>query len=167
MMDMLIFIAFAVVMLLLIAFFYFRDKSVFQKLLAYERAIDDLHSRLYNVEHRKIATTSNHPDLSASLSQIESRLDDKLNELGEPLLRTIRAIKTMEDRLERLEIKVDEKIAQLQSNTRSTPTTQANSYDDRIISLYKEGNSINDIAKMTRVGIGEVELILKLANLKK
>jgi cell division protein ZapA (FtsZ GTPase activity inhibitor) len=162
MMDMLIFIAFAIVMLLLIAFFYFRDRSVFQKLLAYERAIDDLHSRLYELEYRKIPKDSN-----LDLKSIESRLDDKLNELGEPLLRTIRAIKTMEDRLERLEIKVDEKIAQLQSSTRSTPTTQANSYDDRIISLYKEGKSINDIAKMTRVGIGEVELILKLANLKK
>ena len=167
MMDMLIFIAFAIVMLLLIAFFYFRDKSVFQKFIAYENAIDDLHGRLYEVEHQKASTSSATPDLSLALSKIEERLDDKLNELGEPLLRTIRAIKTMEERLEKLEAKVDEKLAQLQSNARSIPTTQASTYDDRIISLYKEGKSIDEIAKMTRVGIGEVELILKLVNLKK
>jgi uncharacterized protein Yka (UPF0111/DUF47 family) len=167
MMDMIVFIAFALVMLLLIAFFYFRDKSVFSKLEAYENAIDDLHNRLYTLEHKKVETNTDTTQFANSLTKIEERLEDKLNELGEPLLRTIRAIKTMEDRIEKLESKVDERLAQLESKSRMTPITQANTYEDRIISLFKEGKNIEEIAKLTRQGVGEVELILRLANLKK
>lgn len=165
-MDLIVFIAFALVMLLLIAFFYFRDKSVFQKLSAYERAIDDLNSRLYELEVR--SSKSEGDNVTKALSEVEERLDAKLNELGDPLLRTIRAIKTMETNFATLEERVGERIAKIEESTKLTSMTSngISANERRIIELYKEGKSIEKIAKQERVSQGEIELILRIANLR-
>ncbi len=165
-MDLIVFIAFALVMLLLIAFFYFRDKSVYQKLAAYEYAIDDLNTRLYALETRTFDDKSG--DFIKSLSEVEERLDAKLNELGDPLLRTIRAIKTMETSFMKLEQRVDERISKIEESTKLTTMTNSsiNVNEQRIIELFKEGKSIEKIAKKERVSQGEVELILRIANLR-
>ncbi len=162
-----IFIAFGIVLLMLIAFFYFRDQSITQKLSLYESAIDDLHKRLYRIENQNLTPTLKSAEFNNSLKEIEERLNHKLNELGDPLLRAIRALKTLEDRMQKLELRVDEKIDELKQTTKSQHTIDPNRYEERIITLYKEGKSIEEIAKLTRVGIGEIELMLKLANLKK
>jgi len=168
-MDMIIFIAFALVMLLLIAFFYFRDKSMFQKLGAYERAIDDLNTRLYELEIRQDATPEGkNGDFSKEITVIEESLDNKLNELGEPLLRTIRAIKTMEKNMEIFEQRINERISKIEESTKLTTMTSnsMNVNEQRIIELFKEGKSIENIAKKERVSQGEIELILRIANLR-
>ncbi len=165
--DMVVFIAFALVMLLLIAFFYFRDKSVYQKLTAYEYAIDDLNTRLYELESAGMVDEKRE-DFTKALSEVEERLDAKLNELGDPLLRTIRAIKTMESNFTKLEKRVDERIAKIEESTKLTTMTNhsINANEQRIIEMYQAGRSIEEIAKKERVSQGEVELILRIANLR-
>jgi len=166
--DMIVFIAFALVMLLLIAFFYFRDKSVFKKLDAYERAIDDLNTRLYELEVQSDEAPNSPVEFSKDLGEIEERLDAKLNELGDPLLRTIRAIKAMETNMQTLEQRINERIAKIEESTKLTTmtTNSANVNEQRIIELFKEGKSIEKIAKKERVSQGEIELILRIANLR-
>jgi len=165
-MDLIVFIAFALVMLLLIAFFYFRDKSMFQKLAAYENAIDDLNTRLYVLETGR--KDDKGEDFAQALSEVEERLDAKLNELGDPLLRTIRAIKTMETNFATLEQRVGERISKIEESTKLTTMTNSsiNVNEQRIIDLFKEGKSIEKIAKKERVSQGEIELILRIANLR-
>ena len=164
--DMVVFIAFALVMLLLIAFFYFRDKSVFRKLAAYERAIEDLNSRLYELE--KGGREEKEVDFTKALEAVEERLDEKLSELGDPLLRTIRAIKTMEKNFAALEERVDSRIKKIEESTKLTSMTNnsMNVNEARIIELFKDGKSIEKIAKKMRISQGEVELILRIANLR-
>ena len=165
-MDMLVFIGFALVMLLLIAFFYFRDKSMFQKLSAYEHAIDDLSARLYALEKGRNDNKSEY--FVQALTEVEDRLDAKLNELGDPLLRTIRAIKAMETNFSTLEQRVGERISKIEESTKLTSMTNksVSVNEQRIIELFKEGKSIEEIAKKERVSQGEIELILRIANLR-
>ncbi len=168
-MDMIVFIAFALVMLLLIAFFYFRDKSVYQKLAAYEYAIDDLNTRLYALEKGEGGRVDEKgEDVIKALSEVEERLDAKLHELGDPLLRTIRAIKRMESDFATLEARVDERIAKIEESTKLTSMTNSsiNVNEQRIIEMFRAGESIERIAKKERVSQGEVELILRIANLR-
>jgi chromosome segregation ATPase len=164
--DMIVFIAFALVMLLLIAFFYFRDKSVFRKLAAYEHAIDDLNNRLYELE--ACCKEGEEMDFTKALEKVEERLDEKLNELGDPLLRTIRAIKAMESNFTALEERINSRIEKIEESTKLTSMTNnsINANEARIIELFKEGKSIEKIAKKVRVPQGEVELILRIANLR-
>lgn len=46
-----------------------------------------------------------------------------------------------------------------------TPTNPTNIDEGRIISMFKDGWSIDSIAKELRIGKGEVEFTLKFANL--
>jgi len=168
MFDTLIFILFAIVLLMIIGYLYFRDRSIYQKLSLYESAIDDLNRKIYHLQKQKTSSSINSEELSEAFKKIEDRFDDKLNDLGEPLLRTVRAYKNIQERLNSLEKRVDEKIAELKSVSKPTQSNISSSnYEDRVIALFKEGKSIEEISKLTRVGVGEVELILKLSNLKK
>jgi len=167
MFDTLIFILYAIVLLMIIGYLYFKDRGIYQKLSLYESAIDELNRRIYQLEREQQASSIKPSDLSEAFKKIEDRLDDKLNDLGEPLLRTVRAYKSMQERLDALEKRVDERIKELKQTPRSTSVHTNDNYEERVIALFKEGKSIEEISKLTRVGIGEVELILKLSNLKK
>ena len=46
-----------------------------------------------------------------------------------------------------------------------TPTNPSNIDEGRIISMFKDGWSVDSIAKELRIGKGEVEFTLKFANL--
>ncbi|NPA73577.1 MAG: hypothetical protein GXO12_02590, partial [Epsilonproteobacteria bacterium] len=56
---------------------------------------------------------------------------------------------------------IEEKIKQYSS---LPDTYQSN--DKRVVSLYNDGLTVSEIAKNLRMGIGEVELVLKIAGLK-
>ena len=168
--EMIIFIGFSLVMMLLIAFFYFRDKSMFQKLSAYEDAIDDINSRLYELESLSEGSNEqeNALDIKKAFEGVEERLHEKLNEVGDPLLRTIRAVKTMEENLQVLENRLNQRLENIEESTKfsSLKNNATKVNEQRIIELFREGKSIEKIAKKERVSQGEVELILRIANLR-
>lgn len=165
--EMLAFIAFAIVLMLLIVYFYYRDKGIVKQLELYEMAIDDLNVRLHKVEsadHTKIEV----PNFTQELEKIEEDLSGKLDELSDPLLKTIRAIKDMEAEIKRIDDSVNERINKLESNTKlSSMSNNAKLINEKaIVDLYKAGYSAEEIAKRERTPLGEVELILRIANLR-
>lgn len=168
--EMIAFIAFAIVLILLIAYFYYRDKGIVKQLELYEMAIDDLNVRLHKVEKEdgKNIDLENIADFSEELGKIEENLNGKLDGLSDPLLKTIRAIKDMESEIKRIENSVNERINKLESNTKlSSMSNSAKLINEKaIVDLYKAGYSAEEIAKRERSPIGEVELILRIANLR-
>lgn len=169
---MLAFIAFAIVLMLLIVYFYYRDKGIVKQLELYEMAIDDLNVRLHKVEDKDdtqdTSVGSNIKNFSDELGKIEENLNEKLDDLSDPLLKTIRAIKDMEAEIKRINESVNERINKLEENTKlSAMSNNAKLINEKaIVELYKAGYSAEEIAKRERTPIGEVELILRIANLR-
>ncbi len=170
--EMLAFIAFAIVLMLLIVYFYYRDKGIVKQLELYEMAIDDLNVRLHKVEDKDdtqdTSVGSNIKNFSDELGKIEENLNEKLDDLSDPLLKTIRAIKDMEAEIKRINESVNERINKLEENTKlSAMSNNAKLINEKaIVELYKAGYSAEEIAKRERTPIGEVELILRIANLR-
>jgi len=168
--EMLAIIAFAIVLFLLIIYFYYRDKGIVKQLELYEIAIDDLNTRMHNIEEKEETDKSvkNVENFSDELGKIEENLNGKLDELSDPLLKTIRAIKDMEVEIKRINDSVNERINKLEENTKlSSMSSNAKLINEKaIVDLYKEGYSAEEIAKRERTPIGEVELILRIANLR-
>ena len=168
--EMLAFIAFAVVLLLLIVYFYYRDKGIVKQLELYEIAINDLNTRMYDIEEKEETDKSvkNVENFSDELGKIEEDLNGKLDELSDPLLKTIRAIKDMEAEIKRINESVNDRISKLEENTKlSSMSSSAKLINEKaIVDLYKAGYSAEEIAKRERTPIGEVELILRIANLR-
>ncbi len=169
--EMLTFVAFAVVLMLLIGYFYYRDRGIIKQLESYEVAIDDLSARLHKVEQKDDTQNfglENIANFEQTLSKIEEGLNDRLDDLSDPLLKTIRALKDMEIEIKRINNDVNERISRLEENTKlSTMSNNAKLINEKaIVDLYKAGYSAEEIAKRERTPIGEVELILRIANLR-
>lgn len=171
MVEVFVFIGFLLVLGLLIAYFYMRDQAVSKQLGAYERAIDELNGRIHHMEKQVASipdTLENLPDFATELEALEERLNKKLNDFSDPLLKAIRAIKQMELEMQRINESLNERINKIEeSNKLSSMSATSKLINEKaIIELYKNGYSAEEIAKRERTPLGEVELILKIANLK-
>ncbi len=171
MIEIFAFVGFLLILGLLIVYFYMRDQAITKQLGAYERAIDELNSRIYTLEQKSEELPSsleNLPNFALELEAIEGKLNQKLNDLGDPLLKAIRAIKQMENEMKRIHESLDERITKIEENNKLSSITATSKLinEKAIIELYKNGYSAEEIAKRERTPLGEVELILKIANLK-
>ena len=143
-------IVIVIVLGLIIAFLYIKDKQLVQDLNIIQETIIELRNNQTTIQSDN-KSTDNYKEL-----------DSKIYELGESLIKIVKSIKNLDAEQKELKDKVQKIQEQLKLSMLSS---SSNSNEAEIISLYKEGKSIEEIAKEKRVPHGEVELIIKLANL--
>ncbi len=147
---------------------YLRQAEVNRKFSIYEKSIEEL-----NYQTHVLSQTLNEMAKEESLNYEEIRL--KIVELSKveierhlyPMLDALREIestiesfkKEQGSRIDRLESRTKEI-----SNLSSSGTSLSN--EKMIVAQFSRGRSEAEIAKDLRIGIGEVDLVLKLANLK-
>ncbi|MDD7567068.1 MAG: hypothetical protein PUJ79_01475, partial [Helicobacter sp.] len=99
-------------------------------------------------------------------SKIKSEVKDSL-ENG--LIKVYRQIEVLEVNMDKQNDYMEEKMFQLEEKLREINYTPSNGNqidEKRILTLFNEGWSMDSIAKEMRLNKGEVELILKLANIR-
>ena len=103
---------------------------------------------------------------------MKNLLDTNLNTQVVPLRADMESLKVQwqshQKALENIEY-LENKIFSLEDRMKEfayTPTNPINIDEGRIIAMFKDGWSVDSIAKELRVGKGEVEFTLKFANLK-
>ncbi len=148
-MDYIILLIIVVVLGLVIAFLYIRDREMTKLVLS-------LKNEIFNLKKN---TTQE--DSSENSSQYKE-LDNKIYEVGESLIKIVRNLKNIDAKQSIHE----EKIKKIEEKLKHfNISSSSNTNENKIISLYKDGKSIEEIANEMRVPTGEVELIVKLANL--
>jgi len=138
---------------LIIAFLYIKDKQLIKDLSMLQEAILELKSQS--------SPTSQNNDKDISDKNYKE-LDSKIYELGESLIKIVRSIKNLDHNQKEIMSKVEKIENQLKLSMLSS---SSNSNEDEIISLFRQGKSLEEIAKEKRIPLGEVELIIKLANI--
>ncbi len=170
MIEIFVFVGFLLILGLLIVYFYMRDQAITRQLSAYEHAIDELNRRFHKLEAAEDQSDlyTRLEDFTHELEAVEARLNQKLNDLSDPLLKAIRAIKQMETEMHRINESLNERITKIEENSRLSNISATSKLinEKAIIELYKNGYTAEEIAKRERTPLGEVELILKIANLK-
>lgn len=147
--------------LFLLIFIFVRDAKLERRLRNYEKAIDILNRKLFEMEKR----IEGNLDKETINEQIAGMMNRELGDFTASLVKGLKDIQennrqvqhTSNERFERLERKIKEHF--------STPTNPLMD-ESTIIRLFKEGYSIDEISKELRVGLGEVEFVLRLNNLK-
>lgn len=139
-----------IVLGLIIAFLYVKDKQLSQNLNLIEEAILELRANKSNT----VQTTDNHDSYK--------ELDSKIYELGESLIKIVRSIKNLDHNQKEMIQRVNKIEDQLKLTMLSS---SSNSSESEIIALYKDGKTAEEIAKEKRIPLGEVELMIKLAHL--
>ncbi len=148
MMEYITLLTITIVLGLVIVFLYIRDKEMTKLILS-------LKNEIFNLK-------KNYKDNGDDKSQSYKKLDDKIYEIGESLIKIVRNLKNIDAKQNIHEEKIKKIEEQLKPYALSS---SSNTNENKILSLFKDGKSIEEIASQERIPVGEVELIVKLSNL--
>ena len=130
-----------------------RDKAIDAKLLALENMVEEINQEIFKLKKQK-----NSEDSSKLLIEMEKNIEKLVNNIKKIEEKNVYYIKKLEERIE----KIDSKVAK----NKSPLDLDINKIDEqRIINLYKNGYSVEDISKELMIPAGEVELVIKFQNL--
>lgn len=170
----------AIVFILLFVYLYLKEGEHTKRARRYEKSIEDLNKEVYRLQKR-IKEQGNElehfkTNIKAQIYQdtrleMKNLLDSNLHTQMMPIKVEIESLKTqwnecknnfgdfeaLENKIFHLEERLKEFVY--------TPSSPTNIDEGRIISMFKDGWSVDSIAKELRIGKGEVEFILKFANL--
>ena len=141
-----------VILSLIIAFLYIKDKQLLKDLSRIEEAI---------VEIKKGKINNSNSENAQNSDEIKE-LDSKIYELGESLIKIVRSMKNLDSNQEELKNKVESLEQKIKLSILSN---SANSNTNEVLSMYKDGKTPEEIAKEKRIPLGEVELMIKLDNI--
>ncbi|MCI5633622.1 hypothetical protein [Helicobacter sp.] len=174
-------IGIAVVLVLLIVYLYLKESESNKRTRRYEKSIEELNKEVYRLQKRikeqESALEHFKVGIKAQIYQdtrleMKNLLDTNLNTQVVPLRADMESLKVQwqshQKALENIEY-LENKIFSLEDRMKEfayTPTNPINIDEGRIIAMFKDGWSVDSIAKELRVGKGEVEFTLKFANLK-
>ncbi len=165
--ETLAFIALAALVGVIFLMVYIRDVEVNKKLLIYEKSIEEL-----NYQNHVLNKTLNElkEQEQADPALLEKKiLEQAKQEIQNNLLPVVASLKDVEKIMQHFRDEQSARIDRIESRTKEmsfASATPSSSNEKMIVSQYAKGKSEAEIAKDLRIGIGEVDLVLKLANLK-
>ncbi len=161
MMDLILVALISIAVFFLFIFVYIRESAINKKLKLYEKTFDLLNQNIHKLEKEIKAKNSVHHGGGASATELEEFSEvsrviiDKFHELQKDNLEFKESI------VERY-LDLENKVRPLTSVTPSSTGLDEN----KIVTLFSNGFSIEEIAKQLRIGTGEVEFVLKLHDIK-
>ena len=150
-----IFLGLSIFMLFLFIYILRRDKIIEQRLSAFELSLEELNREIHQLKRMRVENSNSDEKLEKIERIIESIVDD---------------IRAIEQRNLKIIEELKEEVESLKSKIRKQKLPEINniiskSDEERVITLYKNGYSIEDISRELRIPAGEIELILKFASI--
>lgn len=168
--DDLLLIAFGTIILILICivlYIYVKDREISRKTQRLEKAIEILSKENYKI---KKWVQENELQSEFVKSTLGSNIENEVkNNLNSGLSDLYRHIQTIQESMSKDRDYFEEKIIILEGKIKEFGhfSPSGNDIDERrIIEMFQDGWSVDSIAKELRIGRGEVEFILKLADIK-
>ena len=151
-MDNLVLIIFGGLSFFMLYLFYFmiqKEKENETKFLALEKSVDKLSQELYEIKKK-----------------LQKNNNDGIKELEEVIEKLVDNIKVLEDNFVLKVKELEEKVDSVRKNVKKVEFANISGNDEqKIVSLYKNGYSIEEISKELRIPAGEVEFIIKMKEL--
>ena len=161
--DYLIYGAIAFVLFILLIYIYTKDNETSRKFFLYEKAIEELNKKLYDIE-KELKSVS-----SVDKDELKDYIDEVIEDNLEKITHFILSSKEEEEkRIKKIEATIEDKLTGLEDKIKSLTVIPENyqTNEKKIVSLYNKGLSVSEIARNLRIGIGEVELVLKIEGIK-
>ncbi len=142
-----------------------KDKDASKRIARFESAIETIAKEIYKIQktQQKIQEEQSNVDfLASSGTKLQNSTNDKIATINQKML-------LLDDRIEDVKNRLDEKIITLEGRMREYGHFSSSGGDideKKILDMFQNGFSIDSIAKELRIGRGEVEFTLKLANIK-
>ncbi|MBL0686714.1 MAG: hypothetical protein JJV95_05025 [Sulfurospirillum sp.] len=144
-----------------------KDDDTNKKLSRYEQSIDGLAQQNHKLKKEILQLTKNRDKFMSEMDYIlEGRVKEQVKQSVFPLIESMREIENVMQSFQDEQVERIDKMEEQKLEINYTPKNVTLSNEKLIITHYKDGKSEALIAKDLCIGIGEVDLVLKLANLK-
>lgn len=165
--ETLAFIGLTALVVIIFLMVFVRDMEINKKLLIYEKSIEELNyqNHVLNKAMNDISKKEN-----VEMKVFEQKMVERMkSEVQSTVLPMISSLQDIETIMENFKEEQSARIDRIESRTKEMnclPSSTSSSNEKMIVAQYARGKSEAEIAKDLRIGIGEIDLVLKLANLK-
>jgi uncharacterized protein YoxC len=162
-----IIVAMAIIILYLLYYVYSKDAHYSKNIRSVATVVEDLNKELFYMK-QKLSKTQD------SISQNSQRMNDELiyQEIERSVYDMVQplnlALKQMQENLNAIDAHLEGRISSLESGVKqfSIPSSIHANDDEKIISLFKQGVSLETISKELHISKPEVEFVLKINKIK-
>lgn len=156
-----------VIILYLLYYVFTKDAQYTRNIRSVASVVEDLNRELYYLKKKIDQTQNNIENNSQRMNdeEIYQEIERSVYDMVHPLSL---AIKQLQNNINIIENDIQNKIVQLESGVKqiSIPASIHGNDDEKIISLYQQGVSIETISKELHLSKPEVEFVLKINKIK-
>ena len=162
-----ILIAMAGLILYLLYYVFTKDAEYNRNIRSVATVVEELNRELFYMKNKV-------KDTQKTIIENRSRMSDK--EVYEEIERSVydmiqpisQSLKIVQENLETIDAQIDLRISSLESGVKqiSLPSSVHGNDDEKIISLFKQGVSLETISKELHLSKAEVEFVLKINRIK-
>lgn len=157
----------ALIILYLLYYVYTKDTTYSKNIRSVASVVEDLNRELYYLK-KKLSSTEESLKVNGTRmndEEIYQEIERSVYDMVQPLSV---ALKQLQSNLELIEGQIEHRMAQLENGVKqiSIPTSLHANDDEKVISLFKQGVSIETIARELHLSKPEVEFVLKINKIK-
>ncbi|WP_104685894.1 helix-turn-helix domain-containing protein [Helicobacter suis] len=151
----------------LLTYSHLKDKEFASKTKQLEKALDAINQEIYKIrkwiQENEMQTEFNASSISANVKdELNTNLNTSLTNLYNHLQEIQDTMHKDRDYLEEKLIVLENKFKEMGHFTQGSDDID----EKKVIQLFQEGHSIDSIAKELRISKGQIEFVLKLADLQ-
>lgn len=155
------------IILYLLYYVYTKDTTYSKNIRSVASVVEDLNRELYYLKKQLSETKTAFDANSKRMSddEIYQEIERSVYDMVHPLSS---ALQQLQSNIDMIEAQIERRIIQLESGVKqfSIPTSIHANDDEKIISLFKQGVSLDTIAKELHLSKPEVEFVLKINKIK-
>ncbi len=160
-------VAMAAIILYLIYYVFTKDSEYHKNIHSVASVVEDLNRELYYLKKKLQDTQNGLKSSSSHMSdeEIYQEIERSVYDMVQPL--SI-GLKRMQETVQTLDSQIDSRINSLETGVKqiSIPSSIHGNDDEKIISLFKQGVSLDTISKELHISKPEVEFVLKINQIK-
>ncbi|MBN2963966.1 hypothetical protein JWV37_04155 [Sulfurospirillum sp. T05] len=165
--DLLVYAGIGALLLLIFLMVYFKDSESAQKFSKFERMVEELMQQNHQLRREMLEQNKQIKAKEAAFEEyFHKRVQEEINTNVMPLLNSLREIENI---MQNFQEEQQDRLSSLEERTKTInrfAAPSATSNEKQVITLFKEGKKEHEIAKELRLGLGEVQFILKMNYLK-
>ena len=160
-------VAMAGIILYLLYYVFTKDAQYSKNIRSVASVVEELNRELFYMKKKLSQTQESITENSQRMNDevIYQEIERSVYDMVQPLSL---GLKQLQDNINSIEVEVNARVSHLESGVKqiSIPLSVHGNDDEKIISLFKQGVSLETISKELRISKPEVEFVLKINKLK-
>ncbi|RKY62796.1 MAG: hypothetical protein DRQ02_13390 [Candidatus Latescibacterota bacterium] len=155
------------IILYLLYYVFSKDAHYSKNIRSVASVVEELNRELFYLKKKLSETQQNIEKNSQRMTDevIYEEIERSVYDMVQPLSR---GLKQLQQNINAIEVEIDSRVSNLESGVKqiSIPSSIHGNDDEKIISLFKQGVSLDTISKELHISKPEVEFVLKINKIK-